>query len=199
MKILLIGSTGVIGSYLLEKLSDEHDILTGNRTSGDHLIDMTDAAEVKLLLTGLDLDAIVIAAGHAHFGPLEEMSPKHLTESLNDKLLGQLNFVLTAQETLKPGGSITLISGILGDDPINQSTALAMVNGAINSFVKAAALELSDKGIRINVVSPGLVEPSADDLGHLFPGHIPVSMERVLEGYLKSIEGDVNGEVIKVY
>ena len=199
MKILLIGSSGVIGSYLYNKLSEKHEVITANRTSGDHLLDMTDASEVKLLLTGLDLDAIVIAAGHAHFGALGEMTVKHLTESLNDKLLGQLNFVLTGQETLKSGASITLVSGILGDDPINQSTALAMVNGALNSFVKAAALELKEKGIRINVVSPGLVEASADDLGHLFPGHIPVSMDRVLEAYEKCIEGDLNGEVVKVY
>lgn len=199
MKILLVGSTGVLGSYLAENLAKKHEVTTANRSSGDYTLDMTAPEEVQTILSKNSFDAIVVAAGHAHFGPLESMTTEHLQESLNNKLLGQINFVLYGQQHLAPGSSITLISGILGDDPIDQSAALAMVNGALNSFVKAAAMELIPKGIRLNVVSPGLVEPSADDLGDLFPGHIAVPMERVLAGYQKSIEGNITGEVIRVY
>ncbi|WP_262501766.1 hypothetical protein [Pontibacter korlensis] len=43
------------------------------------------------------------------------------------------------------------------------------------------------------------MEDSMEAIGSYFPGHNPVSMERVVNGYLKSVEGICTGEVIKVY
>lgn len=94
-------------------------------------------------------------------------------------------------------GSFTLISGILSDDPVYASVNLAAVNGAINSFVTAAAMELEDD-VRINAVSPGVVEDSPE-LFDAFPGHIPVAMDRVVTAYRKSVLGHVNGKVITVW
>ncbi len=73
-----------------------------------------------------------------------------------------------------------------------------MVNGGILSFVIAGSAELSN-GIRINVVSPGLVEDSAEKYGAYFPGHTPVSTEKVIDGYDKCIEGSATGEIIRIY
>jgi hypothetical protein len=64
--------------------------------------------------------------------------------------------------------------------------------------VIGAAPELS-RGIRLNVVCPGLVEDSYAALGAYFPGHAPVSMDKVVKAYQKSVEGIVNGQVLKVY
>ena len=54
---------------------------------------------------------------------------------------------------LEDNGSITLISGKMGDYPAKGSSGKAFVNGAINSFVKAAAQEMP-RGIRLNAISP---------------------------------------------
>ena len=88
-----------------------------------------------------------------------------------------------------------MITGILSDDPVKNSVNLAAINSAVNGFVKAAALEL-ENGVRINAVSPGVVE-DAPQLFEAFPGHKPVSMERVVYAYRKSILGHVTGQVIK--
>ncbi len=199
MKILVIGASGILGSYLTEELTKRHDVVTAGRNSGDIRFDMSSTdALTEVFENNGPFDAIAVAAGHAYFGTLDGMTEENLIESLNSKLLGQIKLVLYGQHKLPEGSSITLISGILADDPVDKSSALAMVNGGLNSFVKAAARELAPKRIRLNVVSPGLVEPSAENLGPLFPGHIPVSMERVVAGYLKSIEGNVTGEVIRI-
>ncbi|MOA46528.1 short chain dehydrogenase [compost metagenome] len=79
-----------------------------------------------------------------------------------------------------------------------MGTALSLVNGAINSFVIGAAVEL-ENGVRINAISPGVVENSRDYYGPYFPGHVPVSMERVAAGYIKSVEGAITGQVVKIY
>jgi hypothetical protein len=73
-----------------------------------------------------------------------------------------------------------------------------MVNGGIHSFVKAAALELKN-GIRINAVSSGLVEDAAEKYHAYFPGHNPIPMKKVVNGYVRSIEGKGTGQIIRIY
>jgi NAD(P)-dependent dehydrogenase (short-subunit alcohol dehydrogenase family) len=86
----------------------------------------------------------------------------------------------------------------LADDPIVGSTSLSMVNGALHSFVAAAAQELPH-GLRINAVCPTLVEDSAEAYGDAFAGFTSVSMERVVNGYIRAVEGRITGRVIRIY
>ena len=77
-----------------------------------------------------------------------------------------------------------------------MTTSAAMVNGAIHSFVKAVVLELDN--VRVNAVSAGVVEDAYEKYKDYFPGHNPVSMNKVVNGYIKSVEGKINGQVIRV-
>ena len=112
--------------------------------------------------------------------------------------MGQVNVVRIGRRFLNPKGSITLTTGILADQPVLMTTSAAMVNGGIHSFVKAAALELIN-GIRVNVVSSGLVEDAVEKYQDYFPGHNAISMKRVVNGYVKSVEGAGTGEIIRIY
>ena len=78
------------------------------------------------------------------------------------------------------------------------SSALALVNGAVNSFVLAAALELP-RGQRINVVCPTVVADSAEAYADFFPGFDPAPMDRVVNGYIRSVETKITGRVIRIY
>jgi hypothetical protein len=73
-----------------------------------------------------------------------------------------------------------------------------MINGAVNSFVLAASQELKNDQ-RINAVSPGLVEDSKERFGAFFPGYNLVPMEKLVNAYMLSVEGAVNGHILKVY
>ena len=73
-----------------------------------------------------------------------------------------------------------------------------MVNGAIHSFAQAAALELKN-GIRLNVVSSGVVEDAYEKYQSYFPGHPPISMDKMVLGYIRSVEGKGNGQIIRIY
>ena len=73
-----------------------------------------------------------------------------------------------------------------------------MVNGGIHSFAQAAALEL-ENGHRINVVSLGMVQDAYDKYKDYFPGHTPVPMNKVVDAYVRSIQGRKNGEIIRIY
>jgi hypothetical protein len=79
-----------------------------------------------------------------------------------------------------------------------MTTSAAMVNGGIHSFVKAVDLEIENE-IRINVVSLGLVVDAYDKYKTFFPGHNPIPMNKMINGYVRSLEGKGHGEIIRVY
>ncbi|WP_430709525.1 SDR family oxidoreductase [Mesorhizobium captivum] len=79
---------------------------------------------------------------------------------LQSKLMGQVNLVRSGVKYLREGGSFTLTSGPTNEDPIPLGTSSAMVNGAVEGFVRSAAIELR-RDRRINLVSPTMLEESS--------------------------------------
>lgn len=196
MKIVIVGASGTLGSKITEDLENDHEVIKVGTKTGDIQADITDVNSLKNMFEKIgSFDALVCAAGGGHFGPLKEMTPEDFMKGVNSKFMGQVNLVLLGQHYINPWGSFTLITGVLSDDPVRNSVNLAAVNSAVNGFVKAAALEL-ENGVRINAVSPGVVEDSPE-LFSAFPGHKPVSMERVVYAYRKSVLGHITGQVIK--
>lgn len=199
MKILIIGGNGTIGKKVSRHLSLKHEIVIAGRTSGDVQLDMRDANSIQTMYASVDnIDALVCVAGEAKWVSFESMSEEDYYIGIKSKLMGQVNLVRLGIKFLKPGGSFTLTTGILADDPVDMTTSPAMVNGGIHSFVKAASLELMPK-FRINVVSSGLVEDAVDKYEAYFPGHNPIPMPQVVNAYVRSIEGKGTGEIIRVY
>lgn len=199
MKILLIGGTGTIGKKIAERLQDNNELITVGTSSGDLQADITDSNSITNLFqkTGA-VDAVIVTAGSAPVKPLSESTNDDFLKGVKSKMMGQINVALTAMDYLNDGGSVTLTSGILSEDPIPQGTILSTVNGAVNGFVTGAYGEFLQEGFRINVVSPALVEDSADALGDFFPGHTPAKMEHVVDGYEKSLKTLITGQIISI-
>lgn len=198
MKIIIAGATGTIGSKITEDLKDDHEVIKVGSSSGDIQADITDSESIEDLFEEVgSFDALVSATGTGHFGPISDMTEEDFRVGLDSKLMGQINLVLIGQNYINANGSFTLVSGILSEDPVYASSNLAAVNGAVNGFVKAASMELED-GVRINAISPGVVEDSPEFFD-AFPGHKPVAMDDVVLGYRKSVLGNINGEVVEVY
>lgn len=198
MRILVVGGSGTVGQAAVNELSRRHEIVKAGRTSGDVTVDLMDEASVRAMYARVGkVDAVVSAAGHVHFGPVAAMTPEQFRKGINDKLMGQVNLVLLGFDHVNDGGSFTLTSGVLDRDPVRAGANAAAVNGAIGAFVKGAAIEMP-RGLRINAVSPGLLEESAAKYDGYFPGHEPVSSARVGLAFAKSVEGALNGQVITV-
>lgn len=199
MKILIIGGTGTVGKEVVAHFSKNNEVIIASRLSKDFPVDISKASSIKnLMLKVGKCDAIICAAGEAKWGRFKELTEEDYYIGIRSKLMGQVNLVQIGQEFLLPNGSITLTTGILADDPVVQTTSAAMVNGGIHSFVLAAALEL-EHGIRLNVVSTGVVENAYKKYQSYFPGHTPISMQKMLRGYIRSIEGKGNGQIIRIY
>ena len=199
MKLLIIGGNGTIGKKVASHFTQKHEIISAGRNSGDVTVDITDATSIEAMFNTVGkLDAVLCIAGEAKWAPFDFLTEDDFYIGLKSKLMGQVNTVRIGQEYLNSGGSFTLTTGILADHPVVMTTSAAMVNGAIHSFVKAAALELKNE-LRINVVSSGLVEDAVEKYEAYFPGHNPIPMQKVINGYVRSVEGKGTGEIIKMY
>ena len=198
MKILLIGAHGTIGSAVAAELGQRHEIIKIGRSSGDLHLDISDSASIRQLFeqTG-KFDALVCAAGNVNFAPLAEMSEKDFALGLQDKLMGQVNLVLIGREYANDGASFTLTSGILNRDPIRSGASASLVNGAIDGFVKAAAIELP-RGLRVNSVSPNVLVEAMGSYAPYFRGFKPVPAADVALAYAKSVEGLQTGQTYPV-
>ena len=199
MKLLVIGGNGTIGKKVAAHFSKTHEIIIAGRTSGDVTVDIADSRSIKAMFESIGaVDAILCIAGEAKWAPFDSLTEDDYDIGLRSKLMGQVNLVRIGQGYLNTGGSFTLTTGILADYPVVMTTSAAMVNGGIHSFVKAAALELKNE-LRINAVSSGLVEDAVEKYEAYFPGHNPIPMKKVINGYVKSVEGKGTGEIIRMY
>ncbi|WP_336289984.1 short chain dehydrogenase [Aeromonas dhakensis] len=198
MKIVIVGASGTIGSAVSDLLAKDHQVIRVGHSQGDARVDMRDPASIKGLFAKLgQFDALVVASGSAAFNALTEMTDEEWQLGIQSKLMGQINLTRAAIPHLNDKGSITLISGILSEEPINWGASVTTINGAVEHFVKAAACELP-RGLRINVVSPTVLEESMDKYASFFPGFVPVPAARVAQAYQKSVLGVQTGQVFRV-
>lgn len=197
MKILIVGAAGTIGKHVTTALQKDHEVIKAGLKSSDIQVDISSTESIENFYKQVGkFDALICAAGNAQFGPLAFMKDADFRIGVNSKLMGQVNLVLIGQQYINPKGSFTLTSGALADDPIAMGTNISTMNGAINGFVKGAAIEL-ENAVRINAVSPDLVEESTAYFSY-FPGHVPVTMSRVTQAYIKSALGGQTGQIYKV-
>ena len=199
MRIIVVGGAGTIGAAVVELLSARHDVVVAGRQSGDVRVDISSRESVRSMYREIgSFDALACAAGEAHFGPFETMTEDQLALGVHSKLLGQLRLVLLGRPLISEGGSFTLISGYILDDPIPEATSFAVANGGVEGFVRAAALSL-DRRVRINAVSPGMAQDSSEQFGPFNPGRVPVAMREIASAFQRSIEGWRTGEIIRAW
>ncbi|GAA4651173.1 short chain dehydrogenase [Kistimonas scapharcae] len=196
MKILIIGASGTIGKAVTEKLKANHEVITANHNSGDHQVDLGSKASITALFEQVGpVDAVISTTGMARFGTLEQLSDADYQLGLDNKLMGQVNLVRIGKAYLSEGGSVTLTSGFLAQNPMPGSISLSTVNGALEGFVRAAALELGES-LRVNTVSPVFVTETAQAMGMGTEGTLPA--EQTANAYQASIEGNMTGQILDV-
>jgi NAD(P)-dependent dehydrogenase (short-subunit alcohol dehydrogenase family) len=190
MRVLVIGASGTIGRAVSELLEPDHEVLKATRSTKIP-IDIEKPDSIRSAFERLaPLEAIVVAAGSGPFGPLDDLSENDFDSAIRGKLMGQVNVVRLAKDVLRRGGSITLTSGILSRSPWPGSAPVAMVNGAVESFVRAAAIDRKDRH-RINAVSPPLIAETAAKRGMREKG---VPVREVAKVYVESIIGSSTGQ-----
>ena len=142
----MIGASGAVGRAVVAELAERHEVVRAGREHGEHRVDITldDSVEAMFKAVG-PLDAIVVTAGSVFFGPLATMRPADFDVGLQGKLLGQVRVALLGQHALRDGGSLTLTTGIVAQEPARLLANGTAVNAALEGFVRAAADRIASR------------------------------------------------------
>jgi NAD(P)-dependent dehydrogenase (short-subunit alcohol dehydrogenase family) len=195
MKIVIIGATGTIGKAVAATLRGKHEVIAVSRSTADYRADITDKSSLEKAFAAIGkVDAIVSAAGGAVFKPLAALTDADFEKCLHDKLMGQVNVVRVGSQYVRSGGSITITSGVLAGEPMPGAAAISMVNAGLEGFGRAAALELGNEKIRVNVVSPPWVTETLIAYKMDLANGLPAA--EVAKAYVKSVEGEATGLII---
>lgn len=197
-RVVVIGSSGLIGSAIVRRLSaldgGRRYAVVGATRHTEPPLDLDSSTSIRRYFDRIGvIHHVVVAGGDARFGPLPELSSEDFSVGLRSKLMGQVNVALEATRRPVPPRSITLTSGALAHSPIAGSSAVALVNGAIDAFARAATLDLPAT-VRVNVVSPGWLAETRRRLG-LDPAGA-LAADDVADLYLQAIEGGARGQIL---
>ncbi|HVP61368.1 MAG TPA: short chain dehydrogenase [Myxococcaceae bacterium] len=195
MRVLVVGADGTIGQAIVRALSPRHEVIRASRSKSEVKVDLTDAESIRRMYRSIGkLDAVVSAAGEGVFKPFAQLTDEDFRFTLSSKLMGQVNLVRHGVDQVNDRGSFTITTGILFEHPSPGSGALALVNGGLIGFVRAAAMELP-RGIRINDCCPGWVSETLKAMGMDPKGGTPADV--VARDYVASIEGTFTGRSLR--
>jgi NAD(P)-dependent dehydrogenase (short-subunit alcohol dehydrogenase family) len=194
-RVILVGSTGVIGSKVAELLHNSYEVITVNRSSGDYRLDMQDTNAVEDMFKSVGpFDALIATSGYGKWGSMDEHSIQDYHDGLNSKLMGQVNLVAIGRKYANEGACFVLTSGILAHTPTVGGISLSMINSAVEAFVKGAALEMSHA--RVNAVSPSFAKETMEMMGMDSTSGVPaIEFARL---YIQAMEGNKTGVIYEI-
>lgn len=136
---------------------------------GKHLIRNVDLIEYekveeevqKIVYEKGRISGLINCAGISTTLPLSAVTPQKMEHFFGTNVIGAVNLtrlVIRASHFSDTGGSIVFISSVMGVVGENGKTLYSMTKGALISAAKSMSIELATRKIRVNCISPGVVE-----------------------------------------
>lgn len=113
-----------------------------------------DQSVVELFKRTGPVDHVVLTAAQLRTGPFKTVAMEDVRATMEGKFWGAWRVAREAE--IRPGGSLTLVTGFLSVRPRPNSAIVSAANGALESLARALALELAP--VRVNAVSPGVID-----------------------------------------
>jgi NAD(P)-dependent dehydrogenase (short-subunit alcohol dehydrogenase family) len=112
------------------------------------------------------IDIVFANAGGGEFAPLGSITEEHFDKTFNSNVKGLLFTVQKALPLLVDGGSIILNASIVSSKGFQAFSVYSATKAAVRSFARSWTVDLKDRKIRVNVISPGPIDtPILDGLG----------------------------------
>ena len=100
------------------------------------------------------VDYVVVTAAQLRSGPFKTVAMEDVRSTMEAKFWGAWRVARVAE--IRPGGSLTLVTGFLSQRARPNSAIVGAANGALESLARSLALELAP--VRVNAVSPGIID-----------------------------------------
>lgn len=128
-----------------------------------HQVDLCDKDVLTELVDSLpSLDGVVLCAGIIKTMPVKNISEDALEEIFNTNIMADIRMVsrMLKKKKLNKGASVIFISSVSTFNVKVGNSLYSATKGAVNSFAKAMALEVSKQNMRVNCIQPGFVPSS---------------------------------------
>ncbi|MFD6158367.1 SDR family oxidoreductase [Nocardia sp. NPDC060256] len=165
-KLVIIGGNSGIGRQLAADAIDAGAtvVLAGRdpRASASATVDLGDEESIARLAQDVgEIDYLVsVAADHAN-GPVTGLERAAVTRAFDAKVIGPIMLAKHFGPRIREGGAILLFAGVAAWRPAPGRAVMATTNGAVSFLAEALAVELAP--IRVNALSPGIVDSGAWD------------------------------------
>ena len=175
---LVTGGAGGIGSAIARALKDagatigicdlSQEVLNATRERLDLdaavAADVADEMSVQHLFTNMEnrlggIDGLINCAGKIEAGgPTVDQELADWRKVIDTNLQGTYLMSREAARRMNDGGTITNIASVAGLDAFTGSHGYSVSKSAIIMLTKTLALDLADRGIRVNAIAPGLID-----------------------------------------
>ena len=176
--VWIIGGSGGIGSNLARRMSDNGwkviisarnienlNLVSDGRSIDSLIVDATNADDVQEKAKQINetygsLDAVVNSVGSIFLRPLHATSSEQFMETINQNLVTSFNVIRATAKIMMRGngGRIVLFSSAAASLGMPNHAAISAVKAGVEGLARAAASDYAKRGIRVNVISPGLVD-----------------------------------------
>ncbi len=167
-KVVVVGGSSGIGLSTAElathqgaeviiasRNADRLNAVAANLGAKAIVADVTSDESVESLFRACGpVDHVVVTAAQLRSGPFKSVAMEDVRATMEGKFWGAWRVARSAE--IRPGGSLTLVSGYLSIRPRPNSAIVGAANGAIESLARSLALELAP--MRVNAVSPGIID-----------------------------------------
>ena len=131
----IVGATGLIGGAIAAVLRDRHQLVLASRHKAPEQVDISDPNSIRALYRRVGRPGRRdLRGGHGEFRPLAQLTDDDLSFTTGNKLLGQVNLVRCGVDVLADGGSFTLTTGVLTQQPEPGGAAFSLANGGVEAL-----------------------------------------------------------------
>ncbi|WP_338518122.1 SDR family NAD(P)-dependent oxidoreductase [Alteromonas gracilis] len=200
--ILITGATSGIGKALAEHAaSSNYNVIACGRNKdalsslAEHpnieacQFDVTELEETRQALRSLEFDIAVLNAGTCEYVDVDDFEPEMFRRVFEPNFFGVVNCVDALIPKLKRGDKLVIVDSMARLLPFTRSQAYGASKAALHYFTKSLEVDLHDKGIHVQAVSPGFVETPLTDKND-FEMPMKITSSEAAESMLKGIESN---------
>ncbi len=212
-RVFLCGRDNVTLNEIGEKFPDQAITVKLDLTKDQHIYDL----KSTVIENGGGLDIIINCAGILFDADTEKSFPQDYDYSVDTNLRSIYLLLNLFSEYLTKGVSVVNVSCLYGTRPCQGFTSFAMTKAGLEALTKVAAMELAQKGVRVNCVSScpvdtncyrfvGFGEAEYSKLKERISKNIPMQRMANPEDIVRTIvflssnrrSGRITGQIIKV-
>src|SRR5690606_23041084 len=127
-----------------------------------------------------NIDLLFVNAGYGTFAPIEYADETHFDELFNLLVKGTFFTVQQIAPLMKQGSAIILNTSVVTGMGMQNFSVYSAAKSAVQSFIKTFASEFTEKGIRVNGISPGYIKTNGFNNTGLSPEQIEGAVQSII-------------------